>query len=126
MRAFEVHLNGKRLCLAGIGNDGVLTAIANWVVGDGRKDMWLRVGGLILPADEHISWPNWKLRVGDEIKIVVRETTSADKPPTRRRRDPRQELKDQKKYVRRMARELGWKIQIATKRRPKSKIAKNV
>jgi hypothetical protein len=31
MTAFEVHLNGKSLCTAGIGEDGVLTALATWV-----------------------------------------------------------------------------------------------
>src|SRR5690348_8439682 len=114
MRAFEVYLNGKRLCLAGIGNDVVLTAIANWVVGQGRRDMWLSVGGLISPADEHVRWPNWKLRVGDEVKIKICETASADKPKIRYRRDPGKELKDQKKYVRTMAKHLGWKIQVKT------------
>lgn len=37
MRAFEVWLNGKKLCLAGIGDDGVLSVIANWVVGKGVR-----------------------------------------------------------------------------------------
>ena len=112
MRTFEVYLNGKRLCLAGIGDDGVLTAIANWVVGGGRKgDMWLSVGGLISPTDEHVRWPSRKLHVGDEVKICIRETLSADNPKTRFRRDPDQELKAQKKYVRMMAKKFGWKIQ---------------
>jgi len=31
MRAFEVYINGERACLAGIGDDGVLTAIVSWV-----------------------------------------------------------------------------------------------
>ena len=82
--------------MAGIGNDGVLTAMANWVVGRGRADMWLSLGGLIASADEHVRWPNRKLRVGDEIKIKVRETVSADSPKTRWRSDPSQELKAQK------------------------------
>ena len=72
MPTFEVYLNGKWLCLGGIGDDGVLTAIANWVVGRGRRDMRLSVGGLISTSDEHVGWPNRKLRVGDEIKIKIR------------------------------------------------------
>ena len=111
MRAFEVSLNGKRLCLAGIENDGALTAIANHVVRRGKAKMWLSVGGLISRTDELVSWPNQKLRVGDEIKINILETVSADNPETRRRRDPAQELRAQKKYVRTMARKLRWKIQ---------------
>jgi hypothetical protein len=112
MRTFEVYLNGKKLCLAGIGDDGVLSAIATWVIGKRKKgDMRLMVGGLISPTDEHVSWPDRKLRVGDEIRICIRETLSADTPKTRYRRDPDQELKAQKKYVRMMAKKLGWKIQ---------------
>jgi hypothetical protein len=113
MRTFAVYLNGKRLCLAGIGNDGVLTAIVNWVVGRGRRDMWLSVGGLISTTDEHVRWSNAKLHVGDQIKIKIRETASADDPKTRYPRDPDKELKAQKKYVRTMARRLGWKIQTS-------------
>ena len=33
MIAFEVYLNGKKLCLAGVGNDGVLAAITDYVTG---------------------------------------------------------------------------------------------
>jgi hypothetical protein len=112
MRTFEVYLNGKRLCLAGIGDDGVLSAIATWVIGKRRRgDMRLDVGGLISPIDEHVRWTDRKLRVGDEIKICIRETLSADNPKTRYRRDPNQELNAEKKYVRMMAKKLGWKIQ---------------
>jgi hypothetical protein len=46
MRAFQVGLNGKRLCLAGIGigNDGVLSCIVNWVARAGKGDLFLQVG----------------------------------------------------------------------------------
>jgi hypothetical protein len=50
MRAFEVSLNGKKLCLAGIGDDGVLTAIVDWVTGRDRADLFLEVGGLVSPT----------------------------------------------------------------------------
>lgn len=115
MRTFEVYLNGKRLCLAGIGDDGVLSAIATWVIRKRRRgDMSLTVGGLISSTDEHVRWTDRKLHVGDEIKICIRETLSADNPTTRCRRDPDQELKAKKKYVRMMAKKLGWKIQAPT------------
>jgi hypothetical protein len=56
MRAFEVSLNGKKLCLAGISDDGVLTAVVNWVPRKGKGDPFLQVGGLVGPSDEHVSW----------------------------------------------------------------------
>lgn len=56
MRAFEVSLNGKKLCLAGIGDNGVLTTIVNWVPLKGKGDLLLHVGGLMGPTDEHVSW----------------------------------------------------------------------
>ena len=36
MRAFEVYLNDQKLYLAGVGDDGVLTTIVNWVAKNGR------------------------------------------------------------------------------------------
>jgi hypothetical protein len=30
MIAFEIHLNGEKLCRAGIGDSGVLSAIVTW------------------------------------------------------------------------------------------------
>jgi|SRR5580658_4420253 hypothetical protein len=116
MRAFEVCLNGKKLCLAGIGDDGVLTAIVNWVKGRGGTDMFLQVGGLVSQVDEHVRWVNQKhLRVGDQIQIRVVEASAVDKPIERYRTDPKERLKAQKNYVRRMAKELGWKIQVRSK-----------
>jgi hypothetical protein len=38
MRAFEVYLNGKRLCTAGIGDDGVMNTMIDHVIGDGRDE----------------------------------------------------------------------------------------
>jgi len=37
MRAFEVYLNSKRLCLAGIGDEGVLSTIVTHAVGNGGE-----------------------------------------------------------------------------------------
>jgi hypothetical protein len=72
MRAFQVSLNGKKLCLAGIGDDGVLTAIVTWVKGKGKGDLFLEVGGLVTPSDEHVSWKNQTpLRLGNTIEIKI-------------------------------------------------------
>src|SRR5215468_270201 len=118
MRAFKVSLNGKKLCLAGVGHEGVLTAIVNSVTGirpsaaDGREDLFLEVGGLFSPTDEHFKWVHQKhLHVGDRIQVQIVDTTSADRPIKKYRLDAADRLTSQKRYVRMMAKQLGWKIQ---------------
>jgi hypothetical protein len=121
MRAFQVSLNGKKLCTAGVGEDGVLTTIVTWV-GPTRnrarkgqrtsksEDLDLSVGGLISPNREHVSWHECSLRVGDEVQIQIVDRASVDRPSQRRKVDPSQDIREKKAYVRRIAKELGWTI----------------
>ena len=116
MRAFKVYLNGKRLCLAGIGDDGVLVATVNWVTGHGRADLFMDVGGLVSPVGEHVGWVRQKhLGVGDEIRVKIVQTNSSDKPTHKHRVHPADDLRFKKRYVRTMAKQLGWKIQARQK-----------
>ncbi len=119
MRAFKVYLNGKRLCLAGIGDDGVLTAITNWVAGGRYKaaDLFLEVGGLVSPTREHVKWVKQKpLQLGDEIRVEIVEAVSVDEPIERYRADSTRDLTNQKAYVRAVARQLGWTVQESPKK----------
>jgi hypothetical protein len=112
MRAFEIYLNRKKLCVAGVGNEGVLTAIVSWVTGRTAADLSLEVGGLISPVEAHLSWVRGRrLRVGDRVQVKVVEAKSVDKPKRRYRTDPVVRLRAQKRYVREMARQFGWKIE---------------
>jgi hypothetical protein len=115
MRAFQVHLNKKRLCLAGIGDDGVMSAILSHLSKGDEVDF--RVGGLDSSTDEHVIWKELKLYTGDEIRIKIVESRVVDKPRVRSPRDRAQEKRYRKLHVRRMAKELGWKI-IAPKKAP--------
>jgi hypothetical protein len=110
MRAFEVHLNGKRLCVAGIGEDGVLTAIITYVARKDGNDLDLRVGGLVSRTGEHVDWSNQRLKTGDEIRLKIVKAASFDSPTRRRRPDAKEELASKKRYVRKVARELGWEV----------------
>jgi hypothetical protein len=115
MRAFEVALNGKKLCLAGIGDDGVLTTIVSWVTRGGKGDSFLRVGGLITPVNEHVAWTEHKpLRVGDRSRSESSRKAWSMSLPTRA--GPTKQLRSQKRYVRMMAKKFGWKIQAPPKR----------
>lgn len=78
MLAFEIHLNGKRVCTAGIGEPGVMSAILNWVSSEPRKGARkpdefasIRVGGLVSSTEEHVTWAHRDLRRGDEVVIRV-------------------------------------------------------
>ena len=120
MRAFEVYLNGKKLCVTGIGDDGVLSTIVTSVVKRERRDwedLMLDVGGLISPTEEHVRWTHRKLRTGDEVLIRVLKTSRVDPPRSKYRFDPAQERKNWKRYVRDAAKRLGWKIQTGKPRR---------
>jgi hypothetical protein len=114
MRAFEVHLNGRKLCVAGIGKTGVLTAILDYVGGQGREETALTVGGLLTTVDEHVRWiKRRKLRTGDEIHVRVLDCESVESPEERRHRDRKAELKEQQRYVRQAAKEWGWAITVS-------------
>jgi hypothetical protein len=82
MFCFEVLLNGKKLCLAGVGESGVLSVMVSWVRpspkspgkrgrrSDGQAD--LHVGGLFDPEPHvhaHARWVQRGLKPGDEVSI---------------------------------------------------------
>ena len=122
MIAFEVHLNNEKLCRAGVGDKGVLSAIVTWSTGARGKSLFCSVGGLITPEGKHVSWVNQKpLAIGDKIQVTIVEADSVDE---HQRRDPaddvrlRQAREDQ---VRRSAKELGWKVEEPPKSDPESR-----
>jgi len=79
MRAFDVSLNGKKLCRAGIGDDGVLTTIVNWVTRKNTGDLFLEVGGLVSTVDEHVSWVKQNpLQVGDTESPLLKPSRSTN------------------------------------------------
>jgi hypothetical protein len=87
VKAFVVTVNGQRLCTAGIGSDGVLTAIINWVGGgpqrDEAGDFGFHVGGLDSRTGEHVDWTTPQLKVGDLVTVEIVEAEEVD-PETRR------------------------------------------
>ncbi|HEY1755824.1 MAG TPA: hypothetical protein VGG72_10540 [Bryobacteraceae bacterium] len=108
MRAFRVSLNGKRICVAGVGEHGVLNASVDYVgngQGDGRLS--LRVGGLSIPSEEHATWKRVDLKV-----------ESVDRPAKLSLADSETYETNQKAYVRAWAKKFGWKIVRSKKSTP--------
>jgi len=79
MHTFEVYLNKKRLCIAGIDADCVLSTVVNYVNLKTER-LHLHVGGLNTLTDEHVRWQDRNLRVGDEIRIRIANRKRADIP----------------------------------------------
>lgn len=114
MIALEVTLNGERLCSAGVGTEGVLSAILTWVRrhGEDTEECSLSIGGM--KSSAHVSWLCEDLRVGDEVGIKVLDLADVDPPSITTPLSPAEDLKAQKEYVRKMAEQFGWKIDSAT------------
>jgi hypothetical protein len=94
MKAFDVRLNGKQLCIAGIGGDGSLNTMIDFTAGQGKQRLSLRVGGLAADTDELVTWSVMSLNVGDEITLRIIDADSVDPPRTRIRRDAKSNERD--------------------------------
>ena len=103
MVGYSVFRNNERLCVAGVGDFGVLSACVTWVghrpqklaswVADGISEqpvaLTLQVGGLRSDDRDsrlHMSWMEADIRVGDEIRIQVIDVADVDPPRHLQRR----------------------------------------
>ena len=82
MNAFEVYVNGAKVCTAGF-PDGVLLVTAR--AGSGYGVM---IDGLDAAAWEHVRWLSPHIAAGDEIRIVTVEADAVDAPAEREPADP--------------------------------------
>jgi hypothetical protein len=107
---FEVHLNGRRIALAGTEDLGVLSTIVSAVgkLGPATKrrrnegyDIDIRVGGLTARkrgADEHVDWVRRSLKIGDEIYLRVTRGEHANPPRRRTPRDKMPTISERKRF----------------------------
>ena len=117
MIAFEVSLNGKRACVAGVEGFGVLSAILSWVRRHPEKrrgrtaeeGLTIDVGGLRSEDSgpgEHLRWLSRSVRVGDRVSIRIVDTLKVDVPATRHRDDPVTIARAKRRYLQRLEKEL--------------------
>ena len=107
---FDVELNGIKRCVAGVKGDGVLTTIVTSVTGRGKTSVHLDVSGFVTETGGHVTWQRRALRVGDVLRIEVVDVNDIDEPEKVKPKDPAEELRAKKRYVRQMAKELGWTV----------------
>jgi hypothetical protein len=109
MRAFKIHLNGKKLCVAGLEQGTLLFSISCGENKHGRGGVGLGMTG-ILPTMATVRWQQRLLRMNDQVRINIVDSKTADKFELLQKA-PRDARKYEKAYVRRMAKEFGWTIQ---------------
>ena len=101
MIAFEVRLNGKRICIAGAEDLAVLSTIitASGKLGpktvparpdDTSGDVFYSVGGLTARPDPekdvHVRWKSTApLKVGDVVEVKVLKVKKADRAKSRKK-----------------------------------------
>jgi hypothetical protein len=107
MKAFEVYLNGQKMCRAGIRKDGVVSVIVNWTARQGEENLFFSVSGLISDLNQHVAWiQHQALQSDDTIQIEVVEADSVEEPTVRK--SPEDHRKSKEEYVRKLIKELGW------------------
>jgi len=96
-----------------------LTAALSWVLREPtsrrgkRKELNFGVVGLVSRSDEFLEWLQHDLLPGDEVTIRIIEAAKVDKPKKRRRQraTPTQLQRRKQAFIKRLAKELGWKVQ---------------
>lgn len=116
MICFDVFVNGKKVCRAGVGDTGVLTAILTWVgrspeerPGAPRQGLDLSVGGLSGDRSTGTTQSTWVERLdltsGDEVLIRIVQDEAPDRPAQVEVTSD-QEIRDQeRRYYERMKRQ---------------------
>ena len=119
MRALEVRLNGTKLCIAGVGEDGVITAIVSCVLRNGKHELTLDTGGISNATQQHLRWHELPIEVGDKIQVTVIESSKVDEPETRKPMQvtETEQLQAEKQLVMQLVKKFGWKIEKKTKAR---------
>jgi flagellar basal body L-ring protein FlgH len=98
MIAFEVMVNGNKVCVAGLEDLGVLSAILSWANRVPRSDaqtneeyrtqeLTLEVGGLqsarVNQTEQCILWVRKQLKVGDIVTINIKNLDAVDEAESR-------------------------------------------
>lgn len=84
MRAFEISVNGERLCVAGSVHTNVLNAAITYL--SKRQEFDMRVGAIVM--DDNLSnyayWVKRSLSVGDVVQLKIVDVPEADEPIERK------------------------------------------
>ena len=113
MTVIEFHLNGKKHCSVGCPNGTVDVHVFCAGARSQHKNpspeyTGFLIDGLDSVRGQHLAWMEGELAVGDEVLLRVLRAPRTDPP---RKRKPAEGSRAAKEFmVRRLAKELGWRI----------------
>jgi hypothetical protein len=106
MTAFEVSVDGQRVCLSGVGEHGSLDAFICWIGDAGREpEFFLRIGGYGAIGEEHVHWTAPGIGVGSDIRVRIVQVDSVD-PPTERVQYDKQGSEEYREHFRECSKSL--------------------
>ena len=115
MRAYEIFLNGKRLCVAGVASGGYVSA---YITHQSEPNAtWIDVVGLDSRKKSYIRWTQKDLGSGDEVSIKIVDRKRVDKAKVIRRHNEKRDMESLKRGIKEQAKALGFEIRA--KRKPK-------
>jgi hypothetical protein len=82
MIAFEVYLNGKKICTAGGDELTSMTAAVSFFPKRYKRDNLnpaLSVSGVVSRPEEFLEWAHRELETGDKVEIQVVDSLTSDK-----------------------------------------------
>ena len=79
MRAFEIRLNGKRLCVAGMEYGDLMFSLGCGENKHGRGGIGLGMTGRTLD-NEVVRWQQLSLEMGTKVQVGIVEAKTVDKP----------------------------------------------
>jgi hypothetical protein len=97
MRAFEIRLNGKRLCIAGMEEGMLLCGVACTENNNRRGDVGLDMTGISYLKEELVRWKRRTLRTNDVVRVKIIETNKVDKPKLVQKGFPKKKSKQKER-----------------------------
>jgi hypothetical protein len=123
MLAFEISIDGRKMCTMALTDLDVATVTTTWVrrpapdpvsgdpsTASPESELKLDVGGLQRDADGasvHLRWLHQALAPGQRITLAIVETDDGDPPRSREREDPASADRRKRQYYERLKREYG-------------------
>lgn len=109
MIGFELKINGKLICSAGVGSLQFLTAALTWMKRK-EEELNVSVGGMAFHANgenEEVRWVNQPVAAGDEIAIRILDKLVYDEPVQRLASSPAQELETRRQILEKLKQQFG-------------------